>query len=194
MTVMENRAKRGDASDGTGAGGTLGARLSRVDGIAKIRGAAPYALEHRPADLAHAVLVQSTVAAGRVRTIDAAAAEVMPGVLLVVTADNALQLKTATNWLGVKPNEGPYRPLTHEITFYGQHIAAVVAETLEQATEAAALLKITYDEAPAIASFDDPSAGEGTAVDALNVDWGDAATALATAPVKIEHEYRTPRI
>jgi xanthine dehydrogenase YagR molybdenum-binding subunit len=193
MTVTETLAKRGDASDGVGARGTLGARLSRVDGIAKIRGAAPYALEHHPANLAHAVLVQSTIAAGRVRAIDATAAEAAPGVLLVVTPDNALPLKTPTNWLGVKPSDGPYHPLAHDITFYGQHIAAVVAETLEQATEAAALLKVTYHEAPAIASFDEPEAGEGTVVDALSADWGDAAGALAAAPVKIEHEYRTPR-
>ena len=193
MTMMETRAKRGDASDGTGAGATLGARLSRVDGIAKIRGAAPYALEHRPANLAHAVLVQSRIAAGRVRAIDTTAAEAAPGVLLVATPDNALPLKTAANWLGVTPSDGPYHPLTHDITFYGQHVAAVVAETLEQATEAAALLRIAYDEAPAIASFDDPEAGEGTVVDALSADWGDAAGALAAAPVRIEHEYRTPR-
>jgi xanthine dehydrogenase YagR molybdenum-binding subunit len=104
-----------------------------------------------------------------------------------------LPLKTPTNWLGVKPSDGPYHPLNRDITFYGQHIAAVVAETLEQATEAAALLKVAYDEAPAIASFDEPEAGEGTVVDALSADWGDAAGALAAAPVKIEHEYRTPR-
>ncbi|HET6160136.1 MAG TPA: xanthine dehydrogenase family protein molybdopterin-binding subunit [Dongiaceae bacterium] len=191
MTVIETRAKRGDASDGTGAGGTLGTRLSRVEGIVKIKGAAPYALEHRPANLAHAVLVQTTIAAGRVRAIDSAAAAAAPGVLLIITPDNALPLKTATNWLGVKPSEGPYRPLTGDITFYGQHVAAVVAETFEQATEAAALLNITYDEAPAIPSLD--GAGEGTVVDALSADWGDAAGALAAAPVRIEHEYRTPR-
>ena len=57
MTIAETRSKRGDASDGTGAGTTLGARLSRVDGIAKVRGAATYALEHRPANLAHAAEV-----------------------------------------------------------------------------------------------------------------------------------------
>jgi xanthine dehydrogenase YagR molybdenum-binding subunit len=189
MTAIETRTKRGDASDGGGS--TLGARLSRVDGIAKIRGAAPYALEYRPANLAHAVLAQSTIAAGRVRAIDATEAEAAPGVLLVITPDNALPLKTPANWLGVKPSESPYHPLTHDVTYYGQHVAAVVAETFEQATEAAALLKITYDEAPAIASLDE--AGDGMAVDALNADWGDAAGALASAPVRIEHEYRTPR-
>jgi xanthine dehydrogenase YagR molybdenum-binding subunit len=193
MTVMETKPKRGDASDGAAAGGMLGARLSRVDGIAKIRGAARYALEHQPANLGHAVLVQSTIAAGRMRTIDTTAAAAAPGVLLVITPDNAPPLKTASNWLGVKPNEGAYYPLTRDITFYGQHIAAVVAQTLEQAAEAAALLKVTYDEAPSIASFDDPRAGDGTVVDALSADWGDAAGALAAAPVRIEHEYRTPR-
>ena len=193
MTIAETRSKRGDASDGTGAGITLGARLSRVDGIAKVRGAATYALEHRPANLAHAVLVQSVIAAGRVRDIDAAAAVKAPGVLLVLTPDNALPLKTASNWFGLRPTDAPYHPLARDITFFGQHIAAVVAESLEQATEAAALVKVTYDETPAIAGLDDSKAGDGMAIDAMTVEWGDAAGAVAAAPVRIEREYRTPR-
>jgi xanthine dehydrogenase YagR molybdenum-binding subunit len=193
MSVVEIRAKRGDASDGAAAGATLGTRLSRVDGIVKVRGAAPFALEHRPANLAHAVIVQSTIAAGRVRTIDRAAAEALPGVLLVITPDNAPPLKTASNWFGVRPTEAPYHPLARDITFNGQHIAIVIAETLEQATEAAASLPVTYEEASAITDLDDPEAVEGPAIDALAAEWGDAAGALAAAPVRIEHEYRTPR-
>ncbi len=57
MTIAEARSKYGDAADGA----TLGARLSRVDGIAKVRGAAVYALEYRPANLAHGVLVESMI-------------------------------------------------------------------------------------------------------------------------------------
>jgi xanthine dehydrogenase YagR molybdenum-binding subunit len=189
VTIAETRSKHGDASDGA----NLGARVSRIDGIAKVRGAAVYALEYRPASLAHGVLVESAIAAGRVRAIDTAAAASAPGVRLILTRDNALPLKTASNWLGLRPTDGRYHPLSRDITFYGQHIAAVVAETLEQASEAAALVKVTYEEAPAIADLEDSRAGAGTVIDPLTAEWGDAAGALAAAPVRIERDYRTPR-
>jgi xanthine dehydrogenase YagR molybdenum-binding subunit len=185
----ESRSKRGDAGDGT----ALGARVSRIDGLAKVRGAATYALEHRPANLAHAVLVNSTVAAGRLRNIDQHAAAQAPGVRLILTPDNIPSLRTASNWLGVRPSDGPYHALTPDITFQGQHIAAVIADTLEQATEAARLLKVEYDAAPAIADLDDPKVGPGTEVEAMTIAWGDADGALEAAPVKITRDYSTPR-
>jgi xanthine dehydrogenase YagR molybdenum-binding subunit len=193
MTVRETRSKHGDASDGAGAGTALGARLSRFDGPDKIRGAALYALEYRPENLVHAVIVQSTIAAGRVRIIDVTAAQTAPGVLLVLTPDNALHLNSASSWLGTPGPDGPYRPLRPDVTFSGQHVAAVVAETFEQATAAAALVTITYDEAPAIADLDDPRAGDGNPIDMMTIAWGDADAALAAAPARIEQEYRTPR-
>ncbi len=188
MTIVETRAKRGDASDGT-----LGGRLSRIDGPAKITGAADYALERQPDGMVHAVLVDSTIASGRVLSIDAEAAEAAPGVLLVMTPDNALPIKSATDWLGTPPPDVPYEPLARTITFSGQHVAAVIAETFEQATSAAALVKVTYEDTAAIASFDDPRAGDGMAIDQMTVEWGDAEAALASAPVRISQEYKTPR-
>ena len=99
MKIAETRSKRGDASDGTGAGTTLGARLSRVDGVAKVRGAATYALEHRPANLAHAVLVQSVIAAGRVRDIDAATiVSSTPAQPIVKTRQKGRSRLDATAW------------------------------------------------------------------------------------------------
>ncbi|HTU55415.1 MAG TPA: xanthine dehydrogenase family protein molybdopterin-binding subunit [Acetobacteraceae bacterium] len=190
MSTPAARTRHGDASDRSG---PLGARLSRIDGLAKISGAARYALEHHPENLVHAVTIGSTIAAGRIRAIDAAEASAAPGVLLVLTPDNAAPLNAATSWLGVPPSEPHYRPLTREILFSGQHVACIVAETLEQATEAARLVRVAYDESPAIAGLDDPRAGDGTPLDALTIEWGDPAAALAAAPVRIEHEYRTPR-
>ena len=188
MTIVETRAKRGDAADGT-----LGGRLSRIDGPAKITGVADYALEHHPEGMVHAVLVQSTIASGRVVAIDASAAEAAPGVLMVMTPDNALPIKSATDWLNTPPSEAPYEPLARIVTFSGQHVAAVVAETFEQATAAAALVKVTYEETPAIASLDDPRAGAGIPMEPMTIEWGDAEAALEDAPVRIRQEYRTPR-
>ena len=191
MTISTVKAKRGDASDG---GATaLGSRLSRIDGPIKIKGAARYALEHHPANMAYAVIVQSTIAAGQVRAIDQKVAEAAPGVLLVLTPDNIMPLKPATTWLGTPSSDKPYLALTREINFTGQHVAAVIAETFEQASEAATLLKIGYEEKEAIASYDDPKSGEGNPIDAMAITWGDAEKALAEAPVRIEQTYRTPR-
>ena len=69
MSVHQFRSKHGDASDGA-----LGGRLTRIDGDAKIRGEATYALENHPENLCHVVLVGSTKASGRVVRIDIAAA------------------------------------------------------------------------------------------------------------------------
>ncbi|MEZ2131170.1 MULTISPECIES: xanthine dehydrogenase family protein molybdopterin-binding subunit [unclassified Sinorhizobium] len=188
MSIVETRRKHGDASDGA-----LGGRLSRMDGPAKITGGAVYAVEQRLEGLVHAVMIQSTIAAGTIKTIDTSAAEAAPGVLLVLTPDNLLLLNSASTWLGTPGPEGPYRPLTQEISFSGQHVAAVIAETLEQATAAAALVRITYDEKPAVFGLEDSNAGEGMPLDALTKEWGEPETALAQAPIRIENEYKTPR-
>jgi xanthine dehydrogenase YagR molybdenum-binding subunit len=188
MTVMETKSKRGDASDGM-----LGGRLSRMDGPAKITGRANYALENQVDGIVHGVTVQSTVAAGRITSIDTSAAEAAPGVLLVLTPDNIMELKSATTWAGTPGPEGPYLALDKEITFSGQHVAAVIAETLEQATAAAALIQVSYEEKQPIFGLEDPRAGEGYPVDQMTVEWGEAESALAEAPVRIEQEYKTPR-
>lgn len=191
MSKLAQKTKRGDASDGGDA--ALGGRLSRIDGPAKITGAAHYALEHHPANMAHAVIVQSTIPSGRIRAIDTKAAEAVPGVILVLTPDNILPLKSATTWLNTPGPEGPYLALVKDINFTGQHVAAVIARTFEQAREAAGRVRIDYEEKAAIPTYDHPKAGEGMPLDPMTIAWGDAERALAEAPVRIEQEYRTPR-
>lgn len=187
MTIMETR-KHGDAGDGL-----LGTRYSRLDGKLKTTGGATYALEHPVKNLTYAVLVQSTIPAGRVVKVDATQAAAAPGVLMVLTPEDDLGLKVASDWYGNRPENQPFNPLPRDVSFNGQATAAVIAETLEQATEAARLVKVSYEETPPVMSLDDPNAGDGKVVDMLTVAWGDAEAAFAEAPVKIEAEYRTPR-
>lgn len=187
MTQMTQR-KHGDAGDGL-----VGGRLQRFEGQLKVTGAAAYALEYPQQNLVHAVLVQSTIAAGKVTAVDAKAARAAPGVLLVLTPEDDMGLPTASDWFGKRPENQPYHPLPREVSFNGQSIVAVIAESREQATEAARLVRITYEEAQGIADMDDPAAGEGKPMDAMAIAWGDADAALAAAPVRIEAEYRTPR-
>ncbi|MBZ9841123.1 xanthine dehydrogenase family protein molybdopterin-binding subunit [Mesorhizobium sp. CA5] len=171
----------------------VGGRLSRVDGPAKITGAAKYAFEQQLEGLTHAVLVGATIAAGKVTAIDARAAETAPGVLAVLTPDTIMELRGASDWLGNPPSQPTYAPLVREVTFSGQHIAAVVAETFEQAVAAAALVKVWYDETPAIVDLSDGKAGDGIPIDAMTKEWGDAEAAFAEAPVRICAAYNTPR-
>jgi xanthine dehydrogenase YagR molybdenum-binding subunit len=187
MTIMETR-KHGSAADGL-----VGGRLSRFEGDLKVTGAATYALEYPVEGLAHAVLVQSTIAAGTVVAVDASQALAAPGVLMVLTPEDDLGLMTASDWYGNRPENQPYAPLPREVTYNGQSIAAVVAESREQAVEAAKLVRVTYAEKPGIADIDDAKAGEGKLMDNLSVAWGDAEAAFAASPVRIEAEYRTPR-
>ncbi|ESX11570.1 xanthine dehydrogenase family protein molybdopterin-binding subunit [Mesorhizobium sp. LSJC264A00] len=191
MTIHDPRTRHGDASDGTA--DQVGGRLSRVDGPAKITGAAKYAVEQQLDGLTYGVLVESTIASGKVRSIDTSAAEAAPGVLKVLTPDTIMPLKTASDWFGTPPPDKPYCPLARDITFSGQHVAAVIAETFEQAVAAAALVKVSYDETPAIVDLSDAKAGDGIPIAAMTKEWGDAQAAFAAAPVRVCGAYNTPR-
>jgi xanthine dehydrogenase YagR molybdenum-binding subunit len=140
----------------TEAAGLAGADVDRVDGPSKVTGAARYPADFGLENLAHAVLVQSTVAAGRIRRIATAAAEAAPGVLTVITHRNAPRLARAPGGLGI----GPPPPLQDDrVVHHGQHIAVVVAQTLEQAAAAARLVETGYETAEPLLDLDDPRAG-----------------------------------
>ncbi|WP_102961411.1 xanthine dehydrogenase family protein molybdopterin-binding subunit [Mangrovicella endophytica] len=190
MSALERRAKQGDASDGAS---PLGRPLSRADGPDKVQGRATYALEQPVAGVLHCVLVQSTVGAGRVVSIDRNAAEASPGVRLVLDAGNSLRLRPVSDFYGNKPEGETYTPFAEVVEHNGELVAAVVADTLEEARAAARLVTITYEDAAVIASFADARAGEGRPVEAQDKGWGDVDAALAAAPVVISQTYETPR-
>lgn len=187
MTMMPPR-KHGSSSDGV-----VGGRQTRFEGSLKVTGTATYALEYPMENLAHAVLVQSTIAAGKVVKVETEKALAAPGVLMVLTPEDDMGLLFASDWSGNRPDNQPYHPLPREVRFNGESIVAVVAESREQASEAAKLIKVSYEEAPHVASLDDPKAGEGKVMDNLVVNWGDAEKALAASPVQVEATYSTPR-
>lgn len=193
MSMTETTMKRGDASDGGAGPGPLGRAQVRADGPAKIRGEARYALEHPVESALHCVLVQAAVGAGRVSSIDRSAAEGSPGVRLVLDASNCPELNAQTDFWGNVPKSEKTTPFSTEISHNGQLVAAVVADTPEQAHEAARLLSISYDEASPVATFHDARAGEGHPIGPMSKDWGDVDAAMASAEVKIEASYETPR-
>ncbi len=168
----------------------IGPGIHRVDGPLKVTGAAHYPSDFSFPNLAYAVLVQSTIAAGSIRHIDTTATLAAPGVLAVITHENAGQLGQ-----GPIANLGapPPPPLqNNRIVHYGQHIAVVVAETLEQATAASQLLTVDYDTAEALLHLVDPRAEVLTNPWGLDQQRGDVATNLAIAPVRVEATYTTP--
>ena len=109
----------------------IGTATARVDGRAKVTGAAKYAGEFDGAGLAHACLVTSTIAKGRIVRIDASEALAVEGVIDVLTHRNRPRMASRDSAYKdeVAPEEGsPYRPLYDErIRFSGQPVALVIA-------------------------------------------------------------------
>ncbi|WP_296946850.1 xanthine dehydrogenase family protein molybdopterin-binding subunit [uncultured Massilia sp.] len=196
MTDLIPELKTPTAPAGTGRV-RAGMAVSRVDGRAKVTGAAEYAAEIAAPDLAYGVVVSGTVAKGRIKRIDTAAALAVPGVLDVLTHENRPRMRA--NDLAYKdmtaPGGSPFRPLfSGEIFWSGQPVALVVAETFEAARHAAALVLVTYEidehDTNLLASLDKaykprpmkagftPPSSKGDA----DAEWRDA-------PVRVEAEY-----
>ena len=176
----------------------IGEPVDRVDGPLKVTGAAPYPSDFTYPDLAHAVLVQSTIAAGTIRRIDAATAEAAPGVLAVLTHENVPALVDAPPSLVDGPPPFPLRD--DRIVHRAQHVAVVVAGTREQAAAGARLIEIEYEPTAAVLRIDDPrapvmpdrSAGLGGRPD--DVRRGDVTAALASAAVAYDEVFTTAAV
>ncbi len=173
------------------AAGVIGAVVPRIDGPLKTTGTARYAVDHNFPGLAHAVAVQSTVGSGSIRSLDTAAAEKMPGVRLVLHHGNikgAYRLFPHQDDATTSEARPPFED--DKIYYWGQFVALVVAETLEQANAAAGAVRVEYDvQTPDVRT--DLSAGfTGT----RQSSWkrGDPDQALTTAPVVVDETYSTP--
>ncbi|WP_406856415.1 xanthine dehydrogenase family protein molybdopterin-binding subunit [Alsobacter sp. KACC 23698] len=176
----------------------MGQPAPRIDGRLKVTGAARYASDMPVANPAFAVLVTSPIAKGKVLSIDPASVLDMPGVLDVLTHQNASgEVKAATMISQGGTASTSIRPLeTDQIFHDGQIVAMVVADTFEAARDAAYRLKARYFAERPSAGFDAPGAQERSAKDASekheDPQVGDAEQALATADVVVEGWYETP--
>src|SRR5438876_5050178 len=133
---------------------TIGQPISRVDGRQKVTGGATYAAEFDVPGQAHGAIVRSTIANGRIASIDTAAAERAPGVVTVLTHRNAPRLAYRAHKAVVDPDVGERLHVLQDdhVHHQGQPIALVIADTLEQANHAATLVRVTY--APETATTD----------------------------------------
>ncbi|CAB5082175.1 xanthine dehydrogenase family protein molybdopterin-binding subunit [Burkholderia cenocepacia] len=174
-----------------------GQPLDRVDGVLKVTGGAHYAAEFADARLAHAVLVTSTIASGRIESIDAARARAMPGVLIVITHENAMRLPDGGR-PPLSPPAGRRLTLLQDDTvrYSNEPVAVVVAETLEQATDAANAVQVRYRASEAVLDFAQAKHGarvppkqQGRAMDTQR---GDLDAGLREGAVRIDATYTTP--
>ena len=167
-----------------------GAPLNRLDGVQKVTGAAKYAYEYPVDHVTYVFPVQSTIAKGRVVSIDTSAARALPGVIAVLSHENAPQLAPVNDAkLAVFQSEA--------IAYRGQFVAAVVAETLEMARQAAELVVVGYEEQPHDVELraDRTDLYKPQIVNPFyqsDTVSGDVETALAQAPVSLDYVYTTP--
>ncbi|MBV9210401.1 MAG: xanthine dehydrogenase family protein molybdopterin-binding subunit [Acidobacteria bacterium] len=148
--------------------------------------------------MAYAALVGSTIASGKIKSIETSGAEKSPGVLHVMTHENAPKLKPVMTNPAEGDAAGRRVPLQSPAVYYGgQYVALVVAETLEQARRAAELIRITYDEQPPAADMERERGKAqlpkgkvaGKPADSTR---GNPDAGLAAAAVRVDEIYRTP--
>ena len=186
-------------------GNGIGGSPARVGGVARVTGHQAYVADLRLDDVLHAKLVTLNCARARIIAIDTSAALAVPGVRLVMAAADLPQ---------PVPRFGPQfldRPVlaVGETHYHGEPVAAVAAETRDAAEEAAGLVRIEYEDLPALitvaAALDptaplvqDPSLRSGDPLAGTNVlrehhyGWGDVDS--VAADVVVEGTYRFPMV
>ncbi|MBN8892862.1 MAG: xanthine dehydrogenase family protein molybdopterin-binding subunit, partial [Rhodospirillales bacterium] len=176
-------------------GSSIGRPLTRREGVLKVTGVARYAADNHPAGMLYAVLAASRIARGRVTCLDVPAAMAHPGVVAVMTPANRPALALDPD---AKLHPFMFRLdllQSDAVRYANQPIAVVIAETLEAATEGAALLAPRYEALPARVgldageSFVPPVVGVGHPAEQLV---GDVEAGLASAARRVDATYETP--
>jgi xanthine dehydrogenase YagR molybdenum-binding subunit len=191
LTQTPAHARHGSNAHGS----SIGQPLTRRDGVLKVTGAARYAADNHPPGMLHAVLAVSSIARGRVSFLDVEAAKRHPGVVDVMTPANRPPLAEDPD-AKVHPFMFRMELLQNDqVRYANQAIAVVIAETLEAATEGAALLAPRYEAQPARVGLD---AGESFVPATVGVGnpsqmhRGDVEAGLASASKRIDATYETP--
>ena len=167
----------------------IGAAQPRIEGPNKTTGTARYAADHNFPGLVYAYPVTSTIAHGRITSLDASPAERMRGVRLVLRHDNIGPLfRMPAGGRGRLSEARP--PFEDEvISYWGQYVALVVADTFEQARTAAAAVKVSYAEEKVNVS---PVLDDIEGQPHVESKRGDTDAAFASAPVQVDATYTTP--
>ncbi|MEU2371826.1 xanthine dehydrogenase family protein molybdopterin-binding subunit [Streptomyces pseudogriseolus] len=173
----------------------FGTAHTRVEGRDKVTGAARYGGDIPFAGLAHGMFVLSTVARGRIVSLDTAPVLAMPGVLAVLHHGNAPRLTSDyVGMMGVRPDPTAVVFQHDRVPHAGWPVALVVAETPEQARAAADALAVTYEEEPhdVTLSADRPDAYAAEGHMPGVTEKGDLEAELAASAHVVDEEYTTP--
>jgi xanthine dehydrogenase YagR molybdenum-binding subunit len=179
--------------------GLTGQPIDRIDGRLKVTGRATYAYEHKIPNALRAVMVTSTIAKGRIASIDAKVAEGSRGVLAVMTHLNAPKLPQLQSQPKAPPTGRLVQVLQDDVVRYAnQPVALVVADSFENACEASQLVRIRYAAEKPEVELDSrlssaymPQKVGGAGEPAASTR-GDMQTGLSQAELKLEQVYRTP--
>src|SRR6202041_79429 len=160
----------------------VGKPIDRVDGWLKVTGGSRYAYEMQQENVLYGFVVEASIGKGMIRSIDTLVAEKASGVLLVLTHRNAPAQGTGNHREAHPVLIGP------EVTYYGQPVAFVIADSFEQARAAAYLVDVKYDRLDGKYALRDnlkearvPKPNDAPAADSAV---GDFADAFASAPVQ----------
>ncbi|MFG2248541.1 xanthine dehydrogenase family protein molybdopterin-binding subunit [Spirillospora sp. NPDC048823] len=162
----------------------------RLESREKVTGEALYAFEYPVEDVAYAAAVQAGIGRGEVRSVDTEAALRLPGVLTVLSCEDAPRLDG-------EPEGELALFQSRTVSYRGQFIAAVVAETLETAREAARLVQVDYaSETPDVRLRDDhPGRYKPDKVNPVfpaDTEQGDPQAAFRSSAVRVDVTYTTP--
>jgi CO/xanthine dehydrogenase FAD-binding subunit len=178
----------------------IGQPVDRLDGRDKVTGRALFSAEYPIESLVHGALVYSTIPKGVVERIDTSDAERAPGVIRIIThLDAPAMVVPKPMGADARPSSGTTSVKilnTDRITWNGQPVAVVVAETEEQAEHAASLVRVAYSREPAITSFDASIPHATTPREILGespkVAKGDPDAALKSASHAVDLTFTTP--
>jgi xanthine dehydrogenase YagR molybdenum-binding subunit len=180
--------------------GLIGAPVSRLDGQFKVTGSAQFAAEFSKEGMVYAAFLFSSVAKGRIESMDTYAAEAAPGVVLVMTYRNAPKLKPTPLFNSTPKAAGPTTaPIMQDdrIHWNGEAIAVVLAKTQEEADYAKSLIKVSFQTEEANTKFEvaklQASVPETIMGEPSKLEVGNAEAALKDSLHQVDIVYRTPR-
>ncbi len=185
----------------------IGKPLKRYDAAAKVTGKAKYAGDFHVRDMLIGKIYRSTIAHGYVKKIDISKAKALPGVVAVITFNDTPDIKypTAGHPYSTDPKHqdiADRQILTNHVRFYGDEIAAVVAENDLIAREALRLIEVEYEELPVVLTVEDalandaPEIHKGTKniVGKMNYEFGNVEEGFAKADFVVENEFETQTV
>lgn len=174
-----------------------GTPINRVDGKAKVTGKATYAAEYQLPKTAYGFLVGSTIAKGTIKSLDIKAAERAPGVIAVITYQNAPKIP------GYEPGKDPSKPPVggqplrifhdNEIVYYDQPVALVIADTYDRVRYAASLVKAQYQKATHHTNLEEHTDAAKKPAEGGDADYARGEKeAYKYAPVQVAQTYVLP--